>query len=99
MFECGNVFHKSLDIDVVKVNSENSTIEDDDLLNTKTQVWLEAGEPYSGDESGIPGVDPEEVFFNSHNIDYDCGGDTFEDAIIKMANLVYEKNYPGKKTK
>lgn len=98
-----NHFIKVLDIDVVKVNPENNTIEEDTNLNTKTQIWLESGEPYTNKELRQEAVlkldldceDTEEVLFNSHNYNYDSGGNTFEEAIIEMANLVYKYNEGG----
>ena len=71
-------FHESLDIAVVKVNPETNEVDDDDSKNTKVQIWLEAGEWY--EEEGYAGF--------CHNTDLDTGGDTFEEAIINMANLV-----------
>lgn len=71
--------NRCLDIDVVKVNPISNAIENDRSLNTKIQVWLESGE-YS-----------DEYKQGCHDIDLDCGADTFEEAIIKLANLVYEK--------
>lgn len=67
-------FESLLDIDVVKVNPEGESISDDDSLNTLTQVWLEIGE-YN-------------TMGRIHDIDLDCGGNTFELAIIELANLV-----------
>ena len=67
-----------LDIEVVKVNPLNKTIEDDRSLNTETNVWLECGK-YS-------------EYMRWHDIELDCGGQTFEEAVIKLANLVKE-NY------
>lgn len=66
-------------IDVVKVNPETNTIEDDKTLNTKTQVWLESG---SYEDEHAQGC---------HDCDLDCGADTFENAIIELANLVFKK--------
>jgi hypothetical protein len=84
-----NYFNRCLDIDVVKVCPETNAIEDDPALNTKTQIWLEFG-----------GMDEDEYFgvIPCHDIDLDCGGDTFEEAIIKLANLVLKKygNYKGR---
>jgi hypothetical protein len=80
-----NCFDLSLNINVVKVNPINNEIDDNELLNTKTQVWLEAGEPYECEHTG-------EIIYHSHNINYDSGGDTFEEALIEMANLVYKHN-------
>lgn len=66
-----------LEVNVVRVNPTNLEIDDDDNLNTKTRVWLEFG----FDEQGE----------SCHDWDYDCGGDTFEEAIINLANLVKDK--------
>jgi len=88
-------FSDLLCIDVVKVNSKTSQIDDDESLNTKTEVWLEIG-PYweETDEMmlriGVP------KWMGSHDPDLDCGGGTFEDAIIALANKVEEK-YPIEK--
>lgn len=68
-------FHECIDVSVVKVNPKTLVIEDNDKLNTKVQVWIEAG-PYLNE--GI----------RSHDIDLDCGADTFEEAIIELASLV-----------
>ena len=73
---CGH-FQDCYDLEVVKVNPANEVSEDNEELNTQTQVWLECG-PY----------DPE---CRTHNIDLDCGGDTFEDAIIALALLVQQQ--------
>jgi hypothetical protein len=77
-------FQECLDIDVQKVNPKTNRIENDEDLNTKTVVWLECGE-YIYDEH-IKDFTP------CHDIRLDCGGDTFEEAIIKLANLV-KKHY------
>ena len=83
-FEC------ALDIYVVKVNPENNHIEDDRALNTHTQVWLETGPTLA--QSG-------EAYYNSrlfkereftHDPLLDCGADSFEEAIVKLADLVRE---------
>jgi len=64
---------------VVKVNPLTNEVDDDQTKNTKTQVWLEVG-PWSEQ-------------YHTHDWDLDCGGDTFEEAIIKLADLV--KQYYG----
>ena len=90
-----NKFNCCLDIDVVKVNPDNDTIEDEEALNTKTQIWLECGTPYTYrdlDDHGFYEDNLDVVRYNSHDIDYDCGADTFEEAIIILANLVWGKN-------
>ena len=78
-----STFTNSLCIEVQKVNPITCIIDDNEILNTKVEVWLECGEPY---------VDETNVIGHYHNIEYDCGGDTFEEAIIELANLVYEHN-------
>lgn len=85
-----NHFYKSLDIAVVKVNPETCELEykQDRLhLNTKTEVWLELG------------AWNEEYKVAYHDYDLDCGGDSFEEAIINLANLVdkYYDEATGKK--
>lgn len=69
-----NHFDECLDISVVKVNPETDAIEMNDDLDIKTQVWLEFGP--------MNGLIPE------HDTRLDCGADTFEEAIIQLANLV-----------
>ena len=73
-------FIDELYIMVVKVNPDTNEIDNDRIKNTKVQVWLEHG--------------PYEEKYNqcTHDIDLDCGGDTFEEAIIELARLVKE-NY------
>ena len=69
-------FKECLDIDIVKVNPETDSIDDDVNKNTKVQIWLECGK-----------YDKE---CRWHNIELDCGADTFELAIVEFANLVEE---------
>jgi hypothetical protein len=78
-----NKFKESLCVEVQKVNPKTCKIDDTAELNTKIEIWLECGEPY--EKNGK---------FHSwyHNWQYDCGGDTFEEAIINLANIVYEHN-------
>ena len=73
-------FENDLWIDVVKVNPETKQIDKDKNKNIKIEVWLEHGH-YDKDWGACV-----------HNIDLDCGGDTFEEAIIKLAGLVKD-NY------
>lgn len=72
-------FNNDFWIQVVKVNPETNAIDSDSTKNTKVQVWLEHG-PWD-----------EEWGACTHDLDLDCGGDTFEEAIIKLAKLVQEK--------
>lgn len=78
---CGR-FLEGLDVLVVKVDPNTNAVEDDYTRNTKTQIWLETGPCF-------PGAPLTEW---SHDINLDCGGDTFEKAIIRLAGLVH-KNY------
>jgi len=73
-------FERAIDMDVVKVNPENNTIEDDVTLNTKTQVWIEMGGDY----------DRESHCCQMHNWYLDTGGDTYEEAIISVAKRVWK---------
>ena len=78
LFECG------LYTVVVKVNPETDAVDDDDNKNTKVQIWLEHG-PYEIQPGNCCSQ-------HTHDWDLDCGGDTFEDAVIKLAELV-KKHY------
>lgn len=80
-------FSYDLWFDVVKVDPETGAINLlDKSKNTKVEVWLEHG-PYDEAWEGC-----------THDIDLDCGGDTFEEAIIKLAELV-KKHYTDDGTK
>lgn len=72
------IFHSCFDlclvIEVQKVDSAWRVVQDDKRRNTRVEVWLECG----GLENGIGTHDPR----------LDCGGDTFEEAIIELARLV-----------
>ena len=63
-----------LDVEVAKVNPTTCEIDDNKALNTKVEVWLEMG-AYNKE-------------YREHDIDLDCGGNTYEEAIINMANNV-----------
>lgn len=73
-------FTRALDIQIVKVNPDNDTLEDNKELNTKIQVWLECG-PINKEEN---------KYILTHDYDLDTGADTFEDAILLLANKVKE---------
>ena len=74
----------NLDIDVVKVNPKTKAIDDDEELNTETNVWLELGT--------VVYEEDDKVWAYSHDIRLDCGAETFEKAVIKLANL-FRKYY------
>ena len=78
-------FYECLDIEVVKVNPETNEIDDDNSKNTKTQVWLEFG--------GITYDETFKCLMGIHDIDLDCGADTFEEAIIELAYLCKINGY------
>src|SRR6478609_3834082 len=75
-------FLECLDIDVVLVNPKSNKISNKSKKNTKTRVWLECGGFSEEDFGGNKAV------MSCHDIYLDCGGDTFEKAIIKLAKLV-----------
>ena len=83
-----DAFSYCLDVSVVKVDPDTDRIEDEEKRNTKVQIWLECG-PADFDENC--NVHP------MHDISLDCGGDTFEDAIIELAERVKLK-YGGPDT-
>lgn len=72
-----NLFECGLYTIVVKVNPETGAIDDDVTKNTKVEIWLEHG-PYDED------------YEHTHDFNLDCGGNTFEEAIITLAGLVKE---------
>ena len=69
-------FLDCLDVHVAKVNPITCEIDDDEFKNTKVEIWLEAGK-FDGKQGW-------------HDAHLDCGGTTYEEAIIKLANLVHE---------
>ena len=73
-------FEDCLCIEVQKVNPATETIDDNEKLNTKVEIWLECGGYIFDDHLGrvIP----------CHDTRLDCGGDTFEEAIINLAKKV-----------
>jgi hypothetical protein len=79
-------FHECLCIDCQKVNAITHIIDDIKKLNTHTEIWLECGPMHYVEAWG--------QYASTHDCRLDCGGDTFEDAIIKLAKLV--KRYYNK---
>lgn len=75
-----NQFLEGLDIMVVKIDPTTQRMKDNPVRNTKTQVWLECGPVRKG-----------KTFSYTHDIDLDCGGDTFEQAIVELAKRVRGK--------
>lgn len=64
--------------------TDNAIDTDNPELNTKLEFWVEVMIPTSTFDD----------FFNIvvpwHNMDLDCGGDTYEEAVYNLAKLVYE---------
>ena len=81
-----NYFDRCLSISVVKINPETDEIDANMSNNTKTEVWLEFGRAF------IDYNTTDSVMFE-HDYRLDCEGDTFEEAIIKLANLVDQFYY------
>lgn len=71
----GNFQFGCLDIAVVRVNPETKKIDDNRNLNTEVNIWLECG-PVN--DEGL----------HTHDWQLDCGDQTFEEAIVQLANLV-----------
>ena len=78
-------FSDCLDIDVQKVDPAKKAVDSKDRSkNTETEIWLECG-PWEFVDYGEGGQ-----WSPTHDWRLDCGGITFENAIIKLANLVYK---------
>lgn len=85
-------FKTCLDTDVVKVNPVDNRINDDPKLNTATRIWLECGRwmmPHELSDYYDREYFPQGVACNDWGLM--CGGDTFEEAIVNLANKVYER--------
>lgn len=70
-------FNMYLDIDVVKASPDTLNIEDDDSKNTASVYWLECGR-------NIPDPDDPTKRCSTHDYKLDCGGLTFEEAVITL---------------
>lgn len=92
-YDVENNFLHCLFMEVVKVNPNNVDEEGSCIsewrkgrthLNTKTEIWLEYGEVM---------LDENKKVAYAHDPDLDCGGDTYEEAIVNLANLMWENIY------
>lgn len=63
---------------VTKINPLSNEVDDDESLNTKIQVWIEVNKHEVQDH----------LFVTVHYWMFDDGGDTFEEAVIKIANNI-----------
>jgi hypothetical protein len=77
-------FIYNLDIHYAKVDPETRRIEDDQSKNTVIEVWLETGPAMWEDLAN-------QYISNTHDTSLDCGGPTFDEALIVLANKVKEK--------
>lgn len=87
-----NCFDSLLMINVVKVNPVTQEIDDNEEKNTLVQVWIETGAWHMPED--YPEEDRWQISkdgIQNHDYDLDCGGNSFEDAIIELAKLVKEK--------
>lgn len=71
-----------IDVIPVDVNPSTDRIEDDTSLNTKHQCWVELS---------IPLKEKEDFCTYDHVWELDTGGDSFEEAISNLYDLVIEK--------
>lgn len=84
------MFSTNTRVFVVKVDPDTYCIEEDESRNTKTVIWLETGRTINEDIGDGDGVQE----MTEHDWRLDCGGDTYEEAIIKLANLI-DETYPN----
>lgn len=85
-------FEENLDIIVVKVDPSTGETTDDANPNGKVTFWLEAGGFDDVSESEKDFFPPESEYFQKgipvHDTRLDCEGNTFEEAIMALAELV-----------
>lgn len=78
---------------VVLVDPATKRVEDDSSRNTHTEVWLEHGPHLFG--SDVFGSEYAWQFqitgHSTHDHEIDCGGDTFEEAVIALAANVHTR--------
>jgi len=88
-------FEESVNIRFVFVNPQTMMVDDNDKLNTRFQVWVEAGGWY--DQSvEVPYGDFEwndhNKWIGVHDFRLNCEADTVPEALLKLAELV-KKHY------
>lgn len=68
----------------VKVDPKTRRVEDEAARNTETEVWIETGPGLTvpDDMSGAIGI---------HDYELDCGGPTFDAALVELANRVHAR--------
>ena len=77
-------FISNLDIMFVKIDPVTRVVEDDTSRNTLVQVWLETGGAEWSDHA-------KKYITNTHDPLLDVGGNTFEEALIRLANRVLKE--------
>lgn len=80
-------YHSMITYDLVYVNPQTETIEDDDSLNTAFRVWIEAG-GWEKDSPGYEGNPIYKGYSKCWDPDLDCGGASMEEALLELARLV-----------
>lgn len=86
-------FIHALDVSVMKIDPLTRRVEDDPARNTEMEIWLESGPGYT-DPAQYHGA-----YIPIHDWKLDCGGPTFEAALIQLAEKVRAQygDYPVKK--
>lgn len=74
-------------VDPHMVCPSTARVENYQPLNTKIQFWVEFCPPYYDEDNAKKWV-------RSHDVDCDCGGWTYDEAIDNLYNLVLEKYGP-----
>lgn len=77
----------NLDVAYMKVDPVTRQQEDDQARNTHIEVWLETGPNEYAEEAGRT--------VSTHDIELDCGGDTFEEALVTLCRLVQDRYLIG----
>jgi hypothetical protein len=89
---------ENLDIFYTKVNAPggHARVDDDPKKNKYVEVWLEFGQLaygylYSGSAEPAGDWDTETALLHYHDTDFDCGGPTFDEALVNLAKKVRKK--------
>ena len=73
------------EIDPHLVNPATDMIDKDGEKNTKLRWWMESGPLLWGEDPNLAGSP-----VRGHDPDLDCGADTYEEALIKLAKRVHD---------
>jgi hypothetical protein len=71
--------------------NEKGRVDKDESRNTKSAVWLELGPMQWGYNSKPEWEKCRAYLQHTHDIDLDCGGATFDEALVKLAKKVKKK--------